>query len=293
MAANFPQSDNRTSVRNHILCCYTSKDGVAKFTIFAATKCFLTFPPCVFILHMALQKWWWQQQQHCSSAAAVRSTADVLTYHIVAMTLFGIFGTLAICCGIHVINYSVITLGFCCWSFAWYGEISFHTLTCMDRYLAIVHPIKYLKLKRGGGVFIRNISIVCAWLFCTFKTVMNESLKTPLALLAFDHTLVLLIASFCSFSVFCVLVRPTPGKQKRDGNDRTKQRAFVIIMTSLWILILRICWNFVVFIFVLSPERLECATIYLGIWVTSLSSLVTPLLFLNRAGKFTCWKKAT
>lgn len=289
MATQFPLSDNGTSPCNHILCCYISDDGFAIFIAFAVTQCLLNFPACVNTLYVAFQRWW---QQRSSSRAAVTSPADVLTYHIVVMTLFGVFGCLAIFCGIHAFNHFAIGLGFCFWSFAWYGELSFHTLTCLERYFAIVHPIDYLKLKRGGGIFIRNISIVSAWLVGILKTVLIGLDKTSIILIAVDHIFFLVIASFCSVSVFCILIRPIPGNQRRDGNDRTKQKAFIIITTSLWILILRISWNFILLIFVLSHDRFSCVTIYLGIWVTSLSSLVTPLLFLHRAGKFTCCKKA-
>lgn len=271
-------------------CVPQSRDGgIAIFTVFAMTKCLLSSPLCIYILYVAFQRWW---QQRSSSTAAVTSPADVLTYHIVVMILFGIFGSLAIFCGTRVINYSATGFGFCCWSFAWYGEMSFHTLTCLERYFAIVHPINYRKLKRWRGIFIRNISIVCAWLVCIFKTATIQLQNTSVVSITFDHIFVLIVASFCSISVFCILIRPIPGKQKRDGNDRTKQRAFIIIVTSLWILILRICWNFILLVFVLKPELLSCVTIYLGIWVTALSSLVTPLMFLHRAGKLTWCKKA-
>lgn len=288
MATQSPLSGNGTTPCFHIVCCYISEDGTSSFTFFTLAQCLLGFPLCTYILYVAFQRWW---QRRSSSTAAVSSPADVLTYHIVIMILFAAFASITIFCGIRVINYFVISLGLCCWSFAWYGEMSFHTLTCIERYFAIVHPISYLKLKRGGGMFIRNSSIVCAWLICILKTTLIRLEKASVVFIALDHIFILVIASFCSVSVFCILIRPIPGKRKRDGYDRTKQRAFIIISTSLWILILRTCWNFILLYFVLEPEHFSCVTIYLGIWVTSLSSLVTPLLFLHRAGKLTCRKK--
>ncbi|TNN38146.1 hypothetical protein EYF80_051684 [Liparis tanakae] len=38
-------------------------------------------------------------------------------------------------------------------------ELFFHTLTCVERYLAVVHPVTYLGLKKGKGIRLRNISI--------------------------------------------------------------------------------------------------------------------------------------
>lgn len=289
MTTQFPLSDNGTSLCPHILCCYLSKDGMINFTVFAITKCVLSFPPCIYVLYVAFQRWW---QQRSSSTAAVTSPADVLTYHIVVMTLFGVFGSLAVCCGIHVINYFAIILGFQSWIFAWHGEIVFHILTCLERDFAIVHPINYMKLKRGRGIFIRNIIIVCAWLICILKVVMIKLELNSIILTALDQISVLAIASFCSLSVFCILIRPIPGKHRRGGNDRTKQRAFIIIMTSLWILFLRIGWNSILLILLINPELLNCSNVYTGIWLTSLSSLVTPLLFLHRAEKLACCKKA-
>lgn len=287
MTAQVPLSENGTSLCDSVVCCYISKHGAIVFTVFTVTKCLLSFPPCTSVLYLALQRWW---QQHSTSNTAVASPSDVLTYNVVLMTLLGVSGSLAVCLGIYVVDFSAVVMGLHSCSLAWYGEILFHILICLERYFSVVHPIMYLKLKHGRGIFIRNTSIVCVWLLCILKTVWIES--NSIITVVFDHIFVIGIASFCSLSVLCILVRPIPGRQRRDGNDRAKQRASIIIMSSLWILCLRICWNLILLIFIIAPELLHCVVVYIGMWVTSLSSLVTPLMFLHRAGKLEFCKKA-
>ncbi|KAJ4945170.1 hypothetical protein JOQ06_013706, partial [Pogonophryne albipinna] len=80
-----------------------------------------------------------------------------------------------------------------------YGESLFHVLTCLERYLAVVRPIIYLRLRNVQGVRIRNISI--------------------------------------GLSVLCVLIRPGPGNGERV--DQSKQSAFytvTAITAALWLL---------------------------------------------------------
>ena len=116
----------------------------------------------------------------------------------------------------------------------------FHTLTCLERYLAVVHPIIYLSLKNERGIRIRNITNGCVWplsimeayVFMLFNTYLNLSVLI----------VILIIIVFFSLSVLCVLTRPGPGEQGGDGGrvDQSKQRAFYIIMVILVLLLVKI-----------------------------------------------------
>ena len=107
-------------------------------------------------------------------------------------------------------------MGFFLWNLTWYVKTFFHMLTCVERYLAVVHPVIYLSLRRERGIRIRNISFGCVWL-----------LSFGASLISFDNVLVnmdvslfifsLFVISFCSLSVLCVLIRPGPVEQ---GGDR-------------------------------------------------------------------------
>lgn len=51
-----------------------------------------------------------------------------------------------------------------CHFFVKNGEILFHILTCVERCLAVVHPVPYLRLKNKRGVRIQAVSTGCVWL---------------------------------------------------------------------------------------------------------------------------------
>lgn len=284
MTAQVLLSYNGTPECFSILCCYLSKDGTIVFTAFTLTFFLLSFPLCLCVLKLIFQRWW---QQRSSSTTAVMSSADVFTLHIAAVTQIGVFGCLVVSCGLHGSNYFVIMGGLWCWLFSWYGETLFHVLTCLERYLAVVHPIMYLKLRSERGIFIRNISIVCVWLLCLVRTFMKTSERINAILEVIGHIISLTIAIYCTVNVFYILFRPTPGKQGRAGIDWTKQRALIIVMAIEGTLFLRFTSMLVLFsrYFLYSTEKLNCISIFIAIWFNIPSSVIMPLLFLHRVWK--------
>lgn len=283
MTTQVPLSYNGTSQCFSIECCLFTEGGKIVFTAFALTYCLLCVPASLYILFVALQSWW---QQRSSSTTAATSQADVFAFHIAAITVIGVFGCLLVCYGLHENQPIVMFGGVCCWLFSWYGETFFHTLTCLERYLAVAHPIMYLKLKSERGIFIRNISFVCVWLFCLLRTFMIYS-PSKLVFDVFGQIFSLIVAIVCNFFVFHILIRPIPGKQGRDVANRTKQKAFIIVMAILVALTLRFVSNLALYSYYLfnSTGEQNCFAIFASIWFNIPSSLVIPSLFLHRAWK--------
>ncbi|KAJ4926971.1 hypothetical protein JOQ06_014712 [Pogonophryne albipinna] len=123
-----------------------------------------------------------------------------------------------------------------------YGESLFHVLTCLERYLAVVRPIIYLRLRNVQGVRIRNISI--------------------------------------GLSVLCVLIRPGPGNGERV--DQSKQSAFytvTAITAALWLLGPRITKALCGV--PLFTVRTCCAMMSSLVSYNVPCSLASPLLFLH------------
>lgn len=94
-----------------------------------------------------------------------------------------------------------------------YGETMFHILTCVECYIAVIHPVTYRGLKNDHRVRIRNVVISCVWLLCLLlmslrvpKTNLNRYIP-----LYYILGFALLVTSFCSLSVLRVLVCPGPG----------------------------------------------------------------------------------
>ncbi|KAI9524359.1 hypothetical protein NQZ68_018096 [Dissostichus eleginoides] len=212
--------------------CLISRPGSLIFTSFHIASNLLILPICIFALYLGFQRW---RQQ--SSTSSTTSHSDIFTFHMVLMELVDYIGsTLRI--------------------YAWYGRAYFHVLTCVERYLAVVHPVTYLSLKGQRGVRIRNICI--------------------------------------GMSVLCVLIRPRPGEQGGDRTivDQSKRRAFYTIVAILGVLLFRSCGNMALVVLNVFNEGI-CVMVVSESWFTLPSSLVLPLLFLHRAGKLSCCKKNT
>ncbi|PWA13915.1 hypothetical protein CCH79_00018526 [Gambusia affinis] len=117
------------------------------FTTFSIANVLLLLPLSIIILCLALQKW---RQNRSYFSSASMSHCDCFTYHTVAMEMIGVAGCIVSCCAVFMGNVKVMIIGKYLFFFKWYGEVLFHLLTCLERYMAVVHPITYLSLKRGA-----------------------------------------------------------------------------------------------------------------------------------------------
>ena len=268
--------------------CYIVMPGFFHFISYGITFILLLLPLCIFVLYLGLQRWC--QQSSTSSAASTNSHSDIVTFHMVVMELICFLGFNFCIYAVYVENYKMLSVGFVIWCFAWYVQNSLHILTCVERYLAVVHPVTYLNLKGQRGVRIRNICIGCVWLLSFAMSYLPDDLT-----LVFDLGLMifsLIVVSFFSLSVLCVLIRPGPGEQGGDRTivDQSKRRAFFTIVAILGVLLVRCFVILVRTVFYLLDQSEGCVLIVAEVWFTLPSSLVLPLLFLHRAGKLACCK---
>ncbi|XP_054863873.1 mu-type opioid receptor-like [Amphiprion ocellaris] len=268
--------------------CFISRPGSFIFTSYMITSILLLLPLCIFIMYHGLQQW---RLNHSTSSAATMSHSDSFTYNMVTMEMIGVFGSVLCCCGIYSDHFNIIIVAYSLMSFSWSGEIYFHVLTCVERYLAVVHPITYLSLRTERGIRIRNISISCVWMLSFAGTVLLMEENVLFIVYFCILTTSLTVVCFCSVSVLRVLIGPGPGEQGggRKRVDQSKLRAFYTILVILVVLVFRFTWNLVWgVIYVLG--RAECVLMTTGFWLNLPSTLVLPLLFLHRAGKLVCWK---
>ncbi|KAL3050876.1 hypothetical protein OYC64_001198 [Pagothenia borchgrevinki] len=205
----------------------------------------LLVPLFIFVLYIGFQQWRKQ------GSAATTSHTDVFTCHMVILELIGVVGDTMYCYGIYTDGQFIIEVGLGLFAVVSPGQTLFHLLTCVERYLAVVHPVIYLRLRQGVGVRIRNISI--------------------------------------GISVLFVLIRPGPGEGggNRERVDQSKQRAFYTIMTIMAVLLLRFLSSIVTtaFFVLMSGTCQDYVLTWSLFWFNVPSSLVLPLLFLQRAGK--------
>lgn len=267
--------------------CFKSIQAVVSLSTYNITNITIQLPLCIFIIYLGFQRQ--------RSGTSVRHS-DFFTYHMVAMELIGILGSLANFWGIQTNLCFMTVMGMVtllCYSF---GQMSINILACVECYLATVYPIIYLSLRKAKGIRIRNIAISCTWLStfgCTIFTVAQTRLATM-----FTSCLIvcaIMIVSFLSVSVLCALSVPGPGKGGGAGvqANQTKLKAFYVMMVIMSVLLLRFGGNMVSVAIFFMPDMgiSERCIGYISIpWTFLPSGVLFPLLYLRRAGKLACIK---
>ncbi|XP_029310494.1 uncharacterized protein LOC115023558 isoform X2 [Cottoperca gobio] len=271
--------------------CYTYPPGSYIFTAFTVTNILLLLPLYIYILCFGFQHWC--KQSHSETM----NPLDVFTYHMVAMEIVAICGSTVCCCGAYTDHGNMIVAG--CNTFAIIAcvKMFFHVLTCVERYVAIIHPVTYMSLNKTGGVRIRNVSMGCVWLTCSGLIALRLLVNKNVNMILFfcNLALSLIISFFCNLSVLRVLNRPGPGEEggNKGKTDTVKQKAFVTITAIMVVLVVRFGGNLVCTSLssssVLSGSDL-CAVKISGVWFGLASSYVLPLLYLHRAEKLPCFK---
>lgn len=269
------------------LSCYTSEPSSSIFSSFLITNICLCLPLSVFIMHHGHQQW-----QQMGSSSSAMSHSDCFIYHMVTMELISVLGCSVSCCGVYMKDLNMLAVGSYLVGFNWVGGILFHVLTCLERYLAVVHPITYLHLRSERGVRIRNVAIGCVWMFCCLGLVLaafQVFTKVEICLLVVSLSTV----SFCSVSVLWVLIHPSPGEKnkRKESIHQSKQKASNTIAAILGVLLVKFVFNIIWQVLVLTQGTNTCVILACCSWFNVPSNLVLPLLFLNRAGKFMCFKK--
>ncbi|KAI9531402.1 hypothetical protein NQZ68_041613 [Dissostichus eleginoides] len=127
------------------------------------TNIIFLIPLSFFVLRLGFQRW---KQQRCGCSTAVTNLSDFVTYNLVVLELIAALGAAIAITGRLIGDPVVAKAGLLIWIFPWYGQMLFPILSCVERYLAVVHPITYLVLKQVSGVRIRNIATAYIWLLC-------------------------------------------------------------------------------------------------------------------------------
>jgi len=109
-------------------------------------------------------------------------------------------------------------------------------------------------------------------------------------LFIFKSLLFLTILSYCGVRVLLVLKQPGPGDGAAESWNSMKRKAFKVIVITL---VFNSCTQLLQ-IMVMGPALLQAslqlilqATLF-GLAISIISSFITPLLYLHRAGKLPC-----
>ena len=168
----------------------------------------------------------------------------------------------------------------------------FQCCICVERYLAVVHPVIFLRYK------LLRYKIMCCsvvWFitlgFCVAFIYFVQITKVLYKVMDGCYTVVFPLMLFCCVSVLRALKRPGPGDGRRrraEGND-AKRRAFNIIMITTGISVIKYL-PYGVFLIVYSYISFKHVYLLFSMMVSfsALTGLLNPLFYLQRAAKLPC-----
>ncbi|XP_007568134.1 uncharacterized protein LOC103149055 [Poecilia formosa] len=273
-------SSNSSSQFDQTDCDFVSIMFLA--SAFNLSRAVLLLPVSVFVLILGV---------HQSRSFTAATHLDVFTYHQAVMELIWALGAGLTSLGLYFHLPNVPVFGYIFSSVVFFGETLFHILTCLERYLAVVHPVTYRGLQNRHGAAIRNGCIVSAWLLSWMWAcliVLHDSILSMISFLCF-LVLSLIIISVCSCSVLCALIRPGPGDRDRTRGqmDQMKLRAFFTVTAIMAAVFL---WFFAFLIATAAKyanvfsHSVWCAIDYYVMWFSLPSSLTLPLLYMHKKG---------
>lgn len=289
MPLNSSEEPSSSSENMHTILqnCLKNTVGIIYLNVVIAIQVFVIIPLCALVIYIGVRRW-----LQCSSVKV--SHSDHFTYQTVISEFLGLTGLIVSSCGV-VTDQNLVTNGglfiFCSTLFLF---MTFDTLTCMERYLAVVYPITYRNLKNVQGVRIRNVAIGCSWLLSVLLAgVLSVGGEKIMAAGLLPITVgSLIIVSFCSLSVLCVLVRPGPGEvgQVKQQVDQPRLRAFYTILIILSVMLLRLGATVLVSVLYSTlqiDDNKKCVLTYPLLWTNLPATFMACVHFLQREKK-TC-----
>ncbi len=166
----------------------------------------------------------------------------------------------------------------------------FQCLMCVERYLAVVHPVIFLKYKPLRYKVVCStvtwIMISACCVFC-LEHVHPCDIRLLKCLYLIHFIIFLAINLFCCLAVLRALKKPGPGDigRHRDKENHIKRRAFFLILINTVTLVITYVPSSVTgFQYILSiPASRVLESLSLTCFL--LPGFVQPLLFIHRVGK--------
>ncbi|XP_059397954.1 C-C chemokine receptor type 5-like [Carassius carassius] len=212
-----------------------------------------------------------------------------------------------------VLNLSVSEIGFCvnCLTFVlsqWFsfivdfklyligliisGRPLFQCLICVEYYLAVVHPVTFLKYKPlrykvicGSVTWI----IILGSCLCCMFTILRHYI-VHMWFLSVQFLFFFLIQLFCLVAVLRALKQSGPSERRRETEEENhmKRRAFyLILITTVTMVITYAPYCISGFLTIVTGKIFEAQWVP-GLFCYVLAGFVQPVLYLHRARKLSC-----
>ncbi|XP_051537045.1 G-protein coupled receptor 4-like [Myxocyprinus asiaticus] len=174
------------------------------------------------------------------------------------------------------------------------GRPLFQCLICVERYLAVVHPVTFLKLK---PLRYRVICSTAAWIL-TFSSCLCCMITLMLSKFAYSYFFSLQFLLFLSIQLFCLsavlraLKQSGPGERgrEREEENNLKKRAFyLILITNVNMVITYVPYIITGFFTILNIQIGNIRALWDFCFLCfMLTGFLHPVLYLHRFGKLSC-----
>lgn len=154
---------------------------------------------------------------------------------------------------------------------------------CFERYMAVVHPVTYLKYR---VMRYKLIWLVLVWAMAVVICVINFIFFNPYLLLLI-LMLIVCMETFFSFSILKVLKCSSPGDRRRTQENNLKKRAFIIVV----LLQIKLLFNYLPYILIctfrnaFSDYIFNCYIFNISINFCNVGHFFQAFLYLQRVGK--------
>ncbi|XP_039516002.1 chemokine XC receptor 1-like [Pimephales promelas] len=174
------------------------------------------------------------------------------------------------------------------------GRPVFQCLMCVERYLAVVHPVTFLKYK---PLRYRVICCAAVWVInlvsclCSLFNLSSPNRYIHRWLSTMLMILIVSIQLFCVVAVLRALKQTGPGERKREKKEENhmKRRAFnIILITTVSMVILYVPKIITGFSEIHAQSDNSPARWFTSLTLFIIAGFVQPVLFLHRTGKFSC-----
>ncbi|XP_056587651.1 somatostatin receptor type 1-like [Triplophysa dalaica] len=176
------------------------------------------------------------------------------------------------------------------------GRPLFQCMICVERYLAVVHPVTFLKFRplRYRAIFSTAGWAIClCFCFSCIFLLVSYKMYVYAWFFSVPMILVLSIKLFCCLAVLRALKQSGPGERGREREDENlrKKRVFQhILIITVTMIIIYIPFTLAGFIFIFTNQYIPALWL-IGVISYTLAAFVQPVLYLLRYGKIPCFPK--